>query len=797
MLELLNPGNYSYNLYSLLLDLTTAAMMLLGTAVLLHERGARVSVTFFTVALAISVWLFSSARLYQATDPTVALVWAKLMHLGFPFVPVACYQFTATVLGISAERRSLLRLLWVATAAFVLVAVGSDEVVRGLYAYSWGNYPRYGLRSIPFIAIFAGILCASLYEYIRAYDKTPPGLHQRRIRWLMVAFGIGYLSLVDFLAAFGLAVYPFGHLTIFLFVLVAFHTIRRYRLADISPSFVANQLVSTMGEPMVVCDADQTIQLVNRAFCDVFGYLEPELLGKPLLDIVPATPAARMQLSMILRHWIVRDEEMLFSTRNNKPIEVSVSISQMHERGHLVGTVLVARDIRERKRAEAQLLHDAFHDGLTGLPNRALFLDRLTQVFRRQQRRDNSGYAVLFIDLDRFKLVNDSLGHLMGDQLLIGIAHRMEECLRPADTIARLGGDEFAVLLEDIESASDATRIAERVQEAMSSPFLLAEQEVFASVSVGISLGMPTHQRPEELLRDADIAMYRAKSLGRARHHIFDPTMHARATEQFQLETDLRRALARQEFRLHYQPIVNLATGSIAGFEALVRWQHPSGRLIPPAQFIPIAEETGLIVPLGSWILQEACRQMSAWHRSFPHTLPMTISVNLSGKQLTQPDLPEQIADVLRENNLDACYLKLEITESMLIENTEAASEILARLRALGIQLQMDDFGTGYSSLSYLHRFPMDSIKIDRSFISGLDGVSEQAAIVQAIVTLAHALGLSVVAEGVETAAHLQYLKPLACEFGQGYFFSRPLPLDAVEDLLQQPVPLAQLTPHP
>ncbi|HEY9859025.1 MAG TPA: EAL domain-containing protein [Candidatus Obscuribacterales bacterium] len=441
-------------------------------------------------------------------------------------------------------------------------------------------------------------------------------------------------------------------------------------------------------------------------------------------------------------------------------------------------------DVTERKQVEEQLLHDAFHDVLTGLPNRALFIDRLGLAIERSKRPGSNLFAVLFLDLDRFKVINDSLGHMIGDQLLIAIARRLEACLRGGDTVARLGGDEFTILLEDIVDIHDATRIANRIHQALLSPFNLQGQEVFTSVSIGIALSETGYDWPEDLLRDADTAMYRAKSLGRACHEVFDRTMHLRAVELLHLETDLRRAIERQELQLYYQPIVSLTTGKIHGFEALIRWQHPERGLISPAEFIPVAEETGLIVPIGLWVLREACQQTQKWQKQFSDNFPLTISVNLSGKQFSQPDLIEQIEQILQATSLDARSLKLEITESVMMENAESAAKMLLKLKALGVQLHIDDFGTGYSSLSYLHRFPIDQLKIDCSFVKRMGVDDESAEIVRAIVTLAHNLGMHVTAEGVETAEQLMHLRTLECEYGQGYFFFKPLTEKVVEKLI-------------
>ena len=448
-------------------------------------------------------------------------------------------------------------------------------------------------------------------------------------------------------------------------------------------------------------------------------------------------------------------------------------------------------DITERKRAEEQLLYDAFHDGLTRLPNRALFTDRLDRALERAKRRDDFTVAVLFLDLDRFKVVNDSLGHMTGDQLLIGVARRLERALRHVDTVARLGGDEFVILLEDIEEISDATQSAERIQAMLREPFDLDESEVFTSASIGIAVSTTGYSRAEDIIRDADIAMYRAKSMGKARHELFDEAMHGRAVELLRLETDLRNAVDREEFRLHYQPIVSLESGEVVGFEALIRWMHPSRGLTYPAAFLPLAEETGLTVAMGSWTLREACHQLKSWQDGAEQWRDLWVSVNLSGRQLLQPDLTKVVDHALQEAQIDPNTLLLEITEGIIMEDPEAATAVLVSLRALGVRLPIDDFGTGYSSLAYLHRFPISSLKIDKSFVKNLDTGGEDEMIVRTIVNLAHNLNMDVIAEGIETESQLDRLKALGCEYGQGFLFSKAVPAEEATAILEGKVAVA------
>jgi diguanylate cyclase (GGDEF)-like protein len=394
-------------------------------------------------------------------------------------------------------------------------------------------------------------------------------------------------------------------------------------------------------------------------------------------------------------------------------------------------------------------------------------------------------FAVLFHDLDRFKNVNDSLGHTHGDLLLVAFAERLERTLRPVDTLARFGGDEFAILLSGMTDATDAVRVAQRIQDELSQPFVLDKNSAFATASIGIALSSSGYDRPDDILRDADIAMYRAKENGKARYELFDQGMHARAVSRLQLESDLRQAIENKEFSVYYQPIVALPTGRLAGFEALVRWNHPRHGLVSPGDFIPVAEETGLIVPIGQWVLNEACAQVRQWQLNSPSHRSLSLSVNLSARQVAQPDLLDRIKEALETSKLNPHCLKLEITESVVMENAEAAALMFKQLRSLGVQLSIDDFGTGYSSLSYLHRFPLNYLKIDRSFVSRLTTDNDNA-IVRTISTLAHNLGMEVIAEGIETEEQYQQLKILGCEYGQGFLFSRPVNSDSVHHLLTQ-----------
>ncbi len=442
-------------------------------------------------------------------------------------------------------------------------------------------------------------------------------------------------------------------------------------------------------------------------------------------------------------------------------------------------------DITPRKKAEEQLVHDAFHDSLTGLPNRALFMDRLEHLIAKSHRDAGHFFAVLFLDMDRFKVVNDSLGHTVGDELLVAISRKLGDSLRPGDSVARLGGDEFAVLLEGIHGVNDAVDVADRIQKKLSAPLIVAGNELFITVSIGIAVSNREYERPEQVLRDADIAMYQAKARGKGCHEVFETRMHASILERIQLETDLRRAVERREFVLHYQPIIDLNNRCLIGFEALIRWNHPRRGMIYPLEFIPLAEENGLINSIGEWIFRESCRQLALWQKRYVQTPPLKMSINISGKQFSQPGLPDKLQSILKSERLHPDTIALEITESMIMDNLDASTATMLRLREMGFQIHIDDFGTGYSSLSYLHHFPVTALKIDRSFVNKLTSSGENTEIITSIVSLANSLNLKVIAEGVELSHQLSHIRELRCQYGQGYLFSQPMDPVKVDDWIK------------
>ncbi len=529
---------------------------------------------------------------------------------------------------------------------------------------------------------------------------------------------------------------------------------------------------------------------VNRALCKILGYTEEEFLTRDFQSMIFTEDLGN---TLIKIHELISGKvpscqmEQRYLHKQGETVWVSWSVSTTsHSASEQPNLIFQLQDVTDRKRAEEKLKYEATHDALTGLPNRARFMLKLDQALEKKHSDENYKVSVLFIDLDRFKVINDSLGHLIGDQLLIGISERLRECLRPSDMVARLGGDEFTILVEGRYESKEVIRIAERIQEKFLIPFDLDGHEVYSSASIGILNATENHRLPEDLMRDADTAMYQAKRAGKARHEVFDQDMHEAVKEILKLETDLRRAVEKDEFYLNYQPIYSMATGRIDGFEALARWNHAALGSIPPSKFIPLAEEIGLIDALGEHILRKACSQMYSLKDSMPNSELLMLSVNLSCKQFSNPTLVTKIKRILEDTKFPGNKLRLEITESVFFEHQDKAIEMLNQLRDVGIEINIDDFGTGYSNLNYLMKLPITTLKIDRSFISPIKSNGGNTEIVRTIVMLARNLGMKVIAEGVETQAQFDELKKLNCEGAQGYFFAAPMSFEKVQYFLNE-----------
>ena len=565
------------------------------------------------------------------------------------------------------------------------------------------------------------------------------------------------------------------------------------------------QLISENAADMIALVDNDGRRLYNSpAYQKVLGYSPEELKDTSSIEQVHPDDQPRVLKAAEKARLSGQGQRVEYRIRHKdgswRTLE-STACAILNRQGQADKLVIVNRDITERKRAEEMLVHNAFHDVLTGLPNRALFVDRLQHALVLSKRHTNYAFAVLLIDVDEFKIINDSLGHTAGDELLMQVGQRLKDSVRRADmvsrprlsarsdnptnddTLARLGGDEFAILLDDIRDTVAAVRVAERIQAELAAPFVVNQEEIVISASIGIATSTTPHTRAEDLVRDADIAMYRAKRGGKARCEVSDPAMHTAAVKRLQLERDLRKALDEGEFTVYYQPIVSLQSGKITGFEALTRWQRPDG-IRSPAEFIGVAEEIGLIIPMNRRLLLEACQHLRSWQAEFPSSPPLSLSVNITAKEFAQPDLVSEMRKSLELTGVDPACLHVEIIETIAMGDAEKSGHVLSQLKALGVRLSIDDFGTGYSSLSRLRRIPVDTLKIDRAFISSMDSDPDSGEIVRIIIMLAQNLGLHVVAEGTETEAQITLLKQLNCEMAQGYFFSRPADHQAMSKLL-------------
>jgi diguanylate cyclase (GGDEF)-like protein/PAS domain S-box-containing protein len=571
---------------------------------------------------------------------------------------------------------------------------------------------------------------------------------------------------------------------------------RLQALAAVASGALANALVyeqmqaitRSLGEGVIALDENGIVTFANPAAESLLGWGRGELVGREIAEsvdpegrVVGGGNAEWVHLPRLRAGETLRIDEHVVTRRDSAPLDVALTASPVLRDGEVVGAVVVLRDVRDRKTLERRLVHQAFHDPLTGLPNRALFLDRLEHA-RARSMRDGGTQAVLFLDLDRFKVINDSLGHRTGDQVLQTVASRLVGVLRPSDTVARFGGDEFTVLLEQVNDTSEAAQTAERILRALQLPMEAGDRDVIVTASIGIAIAEPGNA-PGDLLAAADIAMYQAKSRGKNQYVVAAPDADERALARLDLEMELRRAIDDGELEVHYQPVVEAKTGQLYGLEALVRWRHPTLGLLGPGHFMDVAEDTGLVIPLGHWVLEQACIAAVEWQVRHPES-PVVMAVNLSARQFQQPDLCEQVAQVLRSTGLDPSLLALEITETVVMEDTTATLTTLRKLKQLKVRLSIDDFGTGYSSLSYLKRFPVDAVKIDKSFVDGLASGPVDREIVQAVIRLATAVGMQTIAEGVETTAQCEQLRLLGCTMLQGFLLSRPGSLEEVERLV-------------
>jgi diguanylate cyclase (GGDEF)-like protein/PAS domain S-box-containing protein len=738
----------------------------------------------------------SASATGQASDFSSALVASALTGVAF----IGLYWF-----GLLGDLPLGLLL------GLLVGAAGVSELV----GRRWGQEPTTGqlhallatqvlTTTVIIYAIGWGPTLAIGFVFVLARDIEQIGARVWRpaLGWILVGLAGGQLAIVaGWVPTYVKEPYVHG-LALLMALGVAFvvHLLGQKRLGqeeaavELRASATSfRQLFADNPQPMWVYHAESLrFMEVNEAAIGHYGYSRAEFFAQRITDIRPAEDVDALTVQVRTRTPGAHHREARHRLKDGRLIDVEVN-SHEFVFDHQPAVLVAVQDVTRRNALEAELRHQAFHDSLTNLANRALFADRIEHAIQRASR-DTTTVAVLVADLDGFKTVNDSLGHTAGDALLVAVAQRLQSALRPSDTAARLGGDEFGILLEDLDEPNEASDVAQRLIDALAAPFCLSGKELFVHASIGIALRERNEEDGGELLRNADAAMYGAKSEGKGRYRLYEPDMHSAAVARLELEADLRRAIDGNEFVLHYQPVASLSTGNVASLEALVRWQHPDRGLIPPDEFIPLAEENGLIIDIGRWVLREACRQARLWQNTFPD-VPFTIAVNVSARQLADPGLVHDVSRVLAATGLDPANLTLEITETVLIAEPQAAIARLRQLKATGVQLAIDDFGTGYSSLSSLRTLPVDSLKIDKAFIDGVTTGTEAEGLVQAILRLAGTFHLVTTAEGVEHRDQLERLEQLGCQQIQGFYYSRPIPASDVAAFLHQHA--APQTPFP
>ncbi len=723
---------------------------------------------------------------------------ASALALAYPTLALVLLLGSMTLSANEALERSrgALRILAASIGVYVCFNV--------LYGYLslQGVYESGNAPDILYLVANVGIALSAHYQYRRAAaGATPPAVHSETavqsfslLPYAAVAVEYALLVAVSrdqageslhelVIGAVVLTSLVVARQVIALRENARLHAERAIRRSEAR----FRSMVQRSSDIVTIVEADSTISYQSPSIERLFGYRSDEFIGRRLLDFVHPDDARRALAFLVQATTRPEDTtvvEWRLRHRDGSWRHVETVSTNLLADPTVRGVVLNSRDVTERKALEHQLAHQAFHDGLTGLPNRALFHNRVAHALAKGERTGER-VAVLFLDLDNFKAINDSFGHAVGDRVLLAAADRLRICVRPGDTVARFGGDEFAILIDDLSADADTSALAARILEALRKPLELEGREVRLEASIGIAVAELGESRPEEMLRNADVAMYAAKGRGKGRCEMYEPRMHTAVVERLEAIADLRQAIERDQFVLLYQPIVSLASGQITALEALVRWHHPQRGMVLPADFIPLAEETGLILPLGRRVLKEACRRVHAWQQHWPDA-PLSVSVNLSARQFQQAQLIDEVAAALAESGLAPGSLILEITESMMMEDLEAVIARLRELKALGVWIAVDDFGTGYSSLSYLQRFPLDILKVDRSFVSATSTDNGQSVVLETIVALGKMLGLQTVAEGIELPEQLERLQALACDQGQGYYFARPLGPEAVEALLQR-----------
>ncbi len=797
MLEnVLQIQSYSYNSEALPLLVTAALVLFMSALTVTHERASPVAMPLFLLALSTSVWMLGFGLMYCAQDTPTAHWWARFAHGGIVFIPSSALFFAARVVRSDTFDRlgRALSFSVLVSVMYLVLAFSSPEFVAGIDNRWWGPYPRYGAIGSTFV-VFLGILVATCMRlFYNAVRQSPAdtAMH-RRSKLFLVASCVGAIGFADFLPMFGFDVYPTGHITMLCLFAITTYVTWRYRLVDLTPAFVGQQLTETMTDALIVMDRDGMVRLINSETCRLLGLEEDDIVGRPITDLLDGRLS--QHIDSLAGGKAVRDREHVLPAADGGEVTVILNASLMRDRfRNPVAYLYNIRDISHRKAAEDRIRQLAYQDDLTDLPNRVQFNEQL-ETCLAVAGAEGMAVTTLFLDLDRFKRINDTLGHSAGDELLRQVAERLRHCIRQTDLlgaahpsgassfVARLGGDEFIVCLFDLKDKDEAAMVCQRILKTLARPFQLEQYEVFVSASIGVSRFPEDGTDVQSLLKNADTAMYHAKESGRDNFQYYDASMNATAMERLALEADLRKALDRDELSLAYQPQIDQITGEIIGAEALLRWVHPVRGTVSPADFIPLAEETGLITRIGTWVLNEACRQTAAWHRD--GLGPITVAVNLSERQFRRQNLLRAVAGALEASGLPPASLDIELTESMLMNKATAAVETLKCLKMMGVKISVDDFGTGYSSLSYLKRFPIDVLKVDESFVRDVAANPDDAAITTAIIAMARSLNIDVIAEGVETPAQMQFLIDHGCTKMQGYMFGRPMPAGQFATLLR------------
>jgi diguanylate cyclase (GGDEF)-like protein/PAS domain S-box-containing protein len=790
-----NADAYHFN-YLAWMNLVAAVLVLsVGITVLVRERYTPVSWAYLIMSLSVGAWLFCIPFLVAAVHESIAYRWAKLLYFGNALIPAAVYHFTSLVLIQHARRKMQIRMAWASSFVFLALVESTDFLFSGLYRFTWGFYLKFNWTSVFFIGYFFVIMIAVLRMLAGEYKAARPGsMRWFRARGLMGMLLFGYLASIDFVAGFGMPLHPVGAVFVLISCALAARAIWRYRFVDVTLALAVNTIIDTMSDALLIVDPEGVIRHANNAAARMSGMRRHVLEGKEAVEVLPSDKLTG-SVEVMFGKSDVQAFETVYDGGLAGPRMLSVSASLIRDRvGRPSAVVYTAQDITDRRQAEEKIRFLAYYDPLTGLPNRAFYKEILNRAIN-YAKRHRVIMATLFIDLDAFKHINDTLGHSAGDELLKAVAAQLTKCVRKTDyvarsddervpdTVSRLGGDEFIVLLNEIREGGDAARVALRILDALSRPFLMSGHEVFISASIGISLFPGDGDDVECLLKNADAAMYVAKESGKNRYQFYTSEMNAASRERLDMESELRQAVNDKQFIVYYQSRYELSSGALVGIEALARWNHPSRGLVLPNDFIPLAEETGLIIPLGEQILRAACRQAALWISEGRKATP--VAVNLSIRQF-EPHLKETIGQILAESKLPPRFLELEITESAIMQNPQMTLDLLKACRAMGMRVAIDDFGTGYSCLSQLGYLPVDALKIDRSFVMNITGSEHDAAIAQTIIAMGHYLKLKVVAEGVETAEQFEMLRSFGCDEVQGFYFSRPAPVEEMAKILER-----------